>query len=223
VLPYLVKELMLHLTLPQTFRVLGGISAVVLFPSVMVLKPRVTVSSRHSVAGSRPKRALFDFALFEDGRFVILLVTSSVAMIGFLPHFFLLRRSAVAQGVSETFVSWLLGLMNGFSIVGRIGIGWLADRYGKVTTLSWSFILCGTGHFLFWPLGVVVSAESSSTTTVLFTRFPIYTGVFGSGFLSLFPVVVADSFGAEALASKVGLLNTLSGLGTLSGSSLFVL
>jgi MFS family permease len=64
---------------------------------------------------------------------------------------------------------------------------------------------------------VLVSAENTSTPIALFTLFSIYTGIFGSGFVSLFPVVVADLFGAEILASKVGLLNPVNGLGTLAG------
>jgi hypothetical protein len=47
-----------------------------------------------------------------------------------------------------------------------------------------------------------------------------YTGISGSGFISFFPVVVADLSGAEILALKVGSLNTVSGLGTLAGPSI---
>lgn len=112
----------------------------------------------------------------------------------------------------------MLGLMNGLSIIGRIGIGYIADRFGKVQALSSSFILCGVFHFAFWLPAVTASAES--TATALFTLFVIFVGVFGSGFISLFPVVVADLFGTSELASKTGLLNTCIGLTVLAGPSL---
>lgn len=50
--------------------------------------------------------------------------------------------------------------------------------------------------------------------------YSTYTGISGSGFISFFPVVVADLSGAEILALKVGSLNTVSGLGTLAGPSI---
>lgn len=221
ILPYIVRELMAALGLAQTFRILGYISAGVLLPSIMMLKPRTGTSSlRRSLARGDQKPSLMDFSLLNDSRFITLLVTSTVAMIGFLPRFFLLPQSATARGVSDTYAAWLLGLMSGLSIIGRIGIGCLADRYGTVTALASSFILCGSGHFLFWLPGVAVPSENASTAIALFTLFSIYTGIFGSGFVSLFPVVVADLFGADALASKVGLLNTVTGLGTLAGPSM---
>jgi MFS family permease len=217
ILPYIVRQLMADLALAQTFRILGYIAAGVLLPCIIILKPR---SSQRYRARSDPKPPLLDFSLLKDSRFIALLATSTVAMIGFLPRFFLLPQSAIAQGISDSYASWLLGLMNGLSIVGRVGIGWLADRHGKVTALASSFILCGSGHFLFWLPGVAVSAENAGAATALLTLFSIYTGILGSGFVSLFPVVVADLFGAEILASKVGLLNTVNGLGTLAGPSI---
>ncbi|KAH8555841.1 major facilitator superfamily domain-containing protein [Umbelopsis sp. PMI_123] len=221
ILPYIVRELMADLGLAQTFRILGYISAAVLLPSIMTLKPRTGASSlRRSLARGNEKPPLMDFSLLNDSRFIALLVTSTVSMIGFLPRYFFLPQSAIARGVSDTYAAWLLGLMSGLSIIGRVGIGSLADRYGTVTALASSFILCGSGHFLFWLPGVAVPSENASTAIALFTLFSIYIGIFGSGFVSLFPVVVADLFGADALASKVGLLNTVTGLGTLAGPSM---
>lgn len=220
ILPYIVRKLMADQELADTFRILGYVSAAVLLPSTIILRQPKVPASRPSYARRNQRPPLLDFSLLKDTRFIALLVTSTVAMTGFLPRYFLLTQSAVAQGVSETYAAWLLGLMNGLSIVGRIGIGWLADRYGKLPALASSFMLCGTGHFLFWLPGVVASDKDTGPLIALFTLFSVYTGVLGSGFVSLLPVVVADLFGADLLASKVGLLNTVNGLATLAGPTL---
>ena len=65
-------------------------------------------------------------------------------MTGFLPRYFLLTTSAVINGISPAYASWLLGMMNGLSILGRVGIGMFADRFGKIQALTASFIFCGT-------------------------------------------------------------------------------
>ena len=221
VLPYLVRELVAGQGPAKTFRILGYIAAGLLGPSILLLRPRtgdLPIRTTRTRGNHRPP--LMDFSLLHHPRFVALLVTGTIAIIGFLPRYFLIPASAIAKGISTTYASWLLGLMNGLSIVGRVGIGWLADRHGKVTALTSSFILCGLGHFVFWlPAVTLSSKDNASTATALFTLFSVYTGIFGSGFVSLFPVVVAHLFRPVALASKVGLLNTVTGLGTLAGPS----
>jgi len=220
VLPYVVRRLIAEKGLPQTFRLLGYIAAGGLAPSMLFLKPArpiIPLWRRRDSGGGRPP--ILDFTLLRDPRFNALVLASTVAMVGFLPRYFLLPDSAVAQGISVTYSAWLLGLMNGLSIIGRIGIGWVADRFGKVNALTLSYVLCGLGHLIFWLPAVIMPSENVATTTAMFTCFVVYVGLLGSGFVSLLPVVVSHLFGPEALASKQGLLNTTVGLATLAGPS----
>lgn len=110
-------------------------------------------------------------------------------------------------------------MMNGLSILGRIGIGCFADRFGKIEALTASFILCGLGHFVLWLPGVTVTVDGTGVPTALFTMFAVYIGIFGSGFISLFAVVVSHLFGSDNLASKTGLLYSVIGVSVLAGPS----
>lgn len=219
VLPYIVRRLLDSQGLSQTFKILGYISLGGLAPSIMFLQPIKATTPIWRRRAMDPKTPVFDFTLLRNTEFNALLIACTVAMVGFLPRYFLIPESAVSQGISQTYASWLLGLMNGLSIIGRIGIGWIADRYGKVSALNLSFVLCGLGHFAFWLPGVTVPRHQDSAATALFTSFVVYIGLFGSGFISLFPVVIAHLFGDDALASKQGLLNTVVGCGVLAGPS----
>lgn len=210
VLPYSVRQMITNFGLPQTFRILAYLAAGLLIPSIILLRPK---HERMTPTGKN----LMDFSLLSNPRFLSLLLACTVAMTGFLPRYFLITTSAISKGISSTYASWLLGLMNGLSILGRVGIGYVADRFGKAHALSASFVLCGLGHFVFWLPGMTASEES--TATALLTLFVVYIGIFGSGFISLFPVVVADLFGTSALASKTGLLNTAIGVTVLAGPS----
>ena len=213
-LPYAVRKMITTYGLASTFRVLGYLAIGILTPSVFLLRPK------HEPRGSMDSRpALINFSLLRNGRFLCLLAGCTIAMTGFLPRYFLLTSSAIVNGVSSTYASWLLGIMNGLSILGRVGIGYVSDRFGKIEALTASFVLCGLGHFIFWLPGVTVTVDSSGVPTALFTLFVVFVGIFGSGFISLFPVVVSHLFGPDALASKTGLMNTVIGMSVLAGPS----
>jgi len=196
----------------QTFRILGYLAIAMLVPSILLMKPKPRQNETES-----KRSPIMDLRLLLNGHFLSLAIGSIVAMTGFLPRYFLIPTSAVSKGINTDYASWLLDLMNGFSIIGRIGIGSLADRIGPVKALSTSFILCAIGHFIFWLPGVAIRVNDTGTSTALFTLFVVYTGIFGSGFISLFLVVVSYLFGREELASKTGLLNTAVGISTLIG------
>lgn len=214
VLPYSTRVLLQRHGLPTTFRALGYLAAGLLGCSYAAFffldKKPAAASSRSST------KKLMDFTLLKDARFLVMLAATSVAMTGFLPRYFLITPSAVSQGVDTTYAAWLLGLMNGLSIVGRLGIGAFADRYGKLTALVASFVLCGAGHLLFWLPAVLHKGEDA---VALMTVFVVFVGLLGSGFVSLIPVVISDLFGGENLASKVGLFNSIVGVGVLAGPS----
>lgn len=220
ILPYICRRLIDQRGISSTFRFLGYLALGVLVPCCFLLRPKhrtVLLWENQSRNSKRPP--IMDLTLLKNTQFLALVTSGTIAMTGFLPRYFLIPPSAIAQGITPSYASWLLGMMNGLSIVGRVGIGWYADRFGKVNALSASFILCGLGHFVFWLPGVTISTKEETAPLALFTLFVVYTGIFGSGFVSLFPVVVAHLFGSDKLASKVGLLNTVIGLGTLAGPS----
>lgn len=214
VLPYAVRKLIETHGLPGTFRVLGYLAIGILAPSIWLLQPK-----RRPEPALRSRPSLVDLTLLKDGRFLCLLVGCTIAMAGFLPRYFLLTTSATVNGIAPTYASWLLGMMNGLSILGRVGIGCFADKFGKINALTASFILCALGHFVFWLPGVTVNVDGPGIPTTLFTMFVVYIGIFGSGFISLFAVVVSHLFGSDNLASKTGLLNTAIGVSVLAGPS----
>lgn len=213
ILPYSTRVLLQRYGMQATFRALGYMSTGMLAFAFLCFLSVETRSSSRRRAGK-----LLDFELLKDSRFLVMVIAGTVAMTGFLPRYFLITPSAVAKGVDTSYAAWLLGIMNGLSILGRLGIGYFADRYGKLTALVVSYMLCGAGHLAFWLPAVVVKGDDSKPAALM-TVFVVFVGLLGSGFVSLTPVVLADIFGAEDLASKVGLLNSIMGLGVLAGPS----
>lgn len=233
ILPYCVSLMLEKYGLPTTFRALGAIAAGILLPATFVLRKggedevRLRLVDRHrrrhdtqsQRTGSRTqaRAPLLDLRLLRDKHFLLFTAASTVAMTGFLPRFFLVPSSALAAGVNGTYSAWLLGMMNGLSILGRLGIGFFADRKGKLTALICSFVLCGVVHLAFWLPGTLVSSPDAATA--LISVFVVGAGLLGSGFVSIIPLVLAQLFGGDDLASKFGLLNSIMGLAVWAGPS----
>lgn len=218
VLPYSTRVLLQKYGLSAAFRVLGYIAIGMLAVSYCVFATTGPKSRSSTRSRARFDWKLVDFRLLKDTRFLVILIAGTIAMTGFLPRYFLVAPSAIDRGIDPSYAAWLLGIMNGLSIVGRLAIGSFADRYGKLTGLVLSFVLCGVGHLAFWLPAVAVKG-GDERSIALMTVFVVFVGLFGSGFVSLIPVVMADIFGPDDLASKVGLLNSVMGLGVFAGPS----
>lgn len=121
--------------------------------------------------------------------------------------FVYLASYAEDEGVSKVGAATLLGVVGGSSIVGRVGLGIVADRLGRVRTFQACFLAMGLSFFI-W-LG------SHSFTTLLV--FALVMGVGYGGFIALSPAVIADLFGTAGMGGVVGLSYTAAGIGGLIG------
>jgi hypothetical protein len=76
-----------------------------------------------------------DLRLLRNTNFLVVAGAGTLAMTGFLPRYFLIAPSVVAKGVDASLAAWLLGLMKGLSVLGRVAAGLFADGYGRLTAL----------------------------------------------------------------------------------------
>ncbi len=106
-----------------------------------------------------------------------------------------------AQGV--TLVS-LIGLG---SLLGRFGVGGLADRLGRRPSLA----------ALYAGLGVMLLVWWLSASYWMLALFAVLFGVCYGGYVALVPSIVMDLYGARAVAGIIGFLYTGAGIGTLLG------
>ncbi len=117
--------------------------------------------------------------------------------------------SAAARdlGVGEAQAVGLVGLIGMGSLLGRFGIGALADRLGRPLTLTLAQAAMGAS-FLLW-------AGAGSYAAMV--AFALCLGLSYGGVVSLMPALCMDHFGARAVASIIGTLYTGAALGNLAG------
>ena len=101
----------------------------------------------------------------------------------------------------------LLGLIGLGSILGRLGIGPIADRFGRKITLVATF--CGIAlGFLIWE-----GAHSLSALIV----FSLWFGTTYSASIAIIPALLADYFNGPKLSTVIGLQYTSAAFGALLG------
>jgi MFS family permease len=139
--------------------------------------------------------------------FVLLYASTLLISLALFVPFVFLPAFAVDQGASRVAGATLLGLIGTASVVGRLFLGSLADRLGRVHVYKACFAVM-VASFVVW-----LTAPAYGWLVA----FALLLGVGYGGFVALSPAVIADLFGIRGLGGLVGLQYTSAGLGALIG------
>ena len=110
-------------------------------------------------------------------------------------------------GVTDARAVALVGLIGTGSLIGRFGIGWLADRLGRMRTLVLCQLLLGASFALWF----------AAPGFVLLAAYALIFGLFYGGLVSLLPPLCMDLFGGRAVSAILGALYTAAAFGNLAG------
>ncbi|WP_219412369.1 MFS transporter [Pseudonocardia nigra] len=127
----------------------------------------------------------------------------------FVPFVFL-PGYAVAVGVEPVAAAGLVGAIGMASVAGRLAIGPLADRLGRIRTYQLCFAVLALSFAVWLP------ARSWPMLLV----FTVVLGIGYGGWIALQPTVIAEVFGLRGLGGLVGLVYTAGGAGALFGPPL---
>lgn len=112
------------------------------------------------------------------------------------------------HGIKKVTAATLLSIIGASSIVGRIGLSWLATRLSTAVVYVSSFGAMALSQ-LIW-----LGAGSSYAVLALFCM--IFGASYG-GFIALSPALLAEIFGAEQLGGLAGINYSAAGFGALVG------
>jgi len=132
--------------------------------------------------------------------FAIRLMVTAAVVVHFIP--FLLD-----SGFPREIAATTLGLIAVISIAGRMGFGWLGDRFPK-RYLGAVFLLLLAGSLLF--LGYV------ENTWQLFLFLAVYAPAYGA-LATHMPAIRGEYFGRKAFGTITGYMATIIMLGTIAG------
>ncbi|GAA5934047.1 uncharacterized protein JCM15063_000540 [Sporobolomyces koalae] len=203
-LSIVVGQLLEHISIEWTLRVLSLIYALVAFPSAMVLRSKLP---------KKPFRTggpVFDKAMFKDKRFCFLLLGTSIALFPlFVPPFFL-PLFATSVGLSSTTSSYLLAGYNLSSAGGRIAFGLFADSLlGSLNSLLLCLAMVTISTLAIWPFAMTIAP---------LIIFAIVNGFCAGGLFSLMPGVITSLFGQSKLSVIFSMLISAWSFGYFLGS-----
>lgn len=158
-----------------------------------------------AVASEQPK-SIVQLMKVREFRLLYFAVFSAVFGI-FVPLVFV-ATYAEQRGITEVKAATLVGLIGGSSVIGRLGLGAIADRIGSYRLFVASFVVMMLSHSL-WLV-----ADDRYWMLVTYT---VVLGLGYGGFIVLGPAVAANLFGLDGLGGVLGTLYTSAGGGSLLG------
>ncbi|KAM0752063.1 monocarboxylate permease Mch4 [Meredithblackwellia eburnea MCA 4105] len=181
----IASALIQRVGVPWTFRTMGLLFTALNVPAALLLKTRLP---RQPLL---PGGKIVEWAMFKDARFVLVVLSTALALFPLFCTAYFLPLYATSIGLSPTTGALLLAGFNLSSAVGRVGFGLGADRlFGPVNSLIICLLLISSTTLVIWPL---------SATIAPLAIYSVVNGISSGGFFSLTTGCVATLFGSKKL------------------------
>lgn len=200
--PIVFRRVQQQLGFGWATRILGFISFVTVWFSVLVMRPRVM---------PKHKRHLTDLAAFKEVPYTLFCIGMFFGFIGFYGPVYYIQPYAIQKGITTDagLGFYLLPILNAASIPGRIVPNHLADFTGPLNVL----IPCS---FMTGILALIWIGVKNLGGTIVFA---IFYGFFSGGFVSMPPVaIVTLTKDMRKIGTRMGQCFFISAFGLLIGT-----
>ncbi|KAL7745525.1 hypothetical protein ACLKA6_015516 [Drosophila palustris] len=153
---------------------------------------------------------MMNFSLLKDIIFVIFSVSNFCTSIGFNLPYLYMAAQAKTLGISKTEASYLIASIGVANTVGRIILGYIADKPWVNRLLVYNVCLTACG---------IATAMVPLCTD--FNSLMLYCAVFGftiGAYVGLTSVILVDLLGLEKLTNAFGLLLLFQGIASFIGA-----
>ncbi len=188
---------------PKTFMVLAGIFLAVCVTGGLFLK---TPPQQESRGVAVPDGSLSPAQVLRDYRFYLVTGSLMLACMGGLMMIGFAKPIAVAKGLGSTATIGVL-VISMCNSLGRLFWGMASDRMGRKKTIV--ILLAGSS-----ALSLLVNSAGGYSIYAVIGCI----GFFYGGFLSTFPSLTADLFGARHMATNYGMVLLGFGVGAVASS-----
>jgi MFS family permease len=186
-----------------TFVIYAIVGGTLLCGCAVVARPGPAAQPSPGLRSFRELMAISDFATIY--------IAALCVTFGLFVPFVFLTSYAEDRGAAPVAAATLVGVIGGASVIGRLGLGGMADRIGPTRLYRHSFALMAASHGV-W----LVSGDRFWVLVV----YAVVLGIGYGGFIAISPAVVATRFGLEGMGGVLGTLYTSAAIGSLGGPPL---
>lgn len=182
-------------------RIIGFICAALCVVACLLLRGRLPPN--------KTKGAKIDILALRDPKYAA--TTAAIFLVEFavfIPYTFLVDQ-ALHAGMGRELAYALIPILNAAAIPGRLLPGYIADKYGRLNTMTVTAIICTLLTFLLWLIG------SSSHACII--AYTVLFGFWSGAAISLTPVCIQQVCKTEDIGKRTGTTFTISSFGTLMG------
>lgn len=196
--PWLSRFLVERFGWHRALQALGLLIIVIAVPLALFVKDAAPLAKAQSrVTSADVKRA------FKTFSFALLIIGSmcSIAAVSGTQQSLKLFLS-LDQHYTQSQAAQVLSLVLGFSIIGRLVMGWLADRFDKKYVMLLIYLLVASA------IPLIFLARHPLTTSIAAAIFGIGLG----GDYMIIPLMAAEIFGVQILGRLMGVLLSAGGI-----------
>ncbi len=218
----------------STLRLTGGVSFVLIAASGFILKwdpdserrNEAEIQARSTSGNSRTGRhsrllpPLVDWRIVRTRRFAAQTLSAALQSAAYYTPVYFFSSYARSLGFSAAAGANFISLSNGSSAAGKVAIGYIADRYGRINVLLAATMISAISVLGLWLPSTVTGDQNprSGDSRALFVAYTVLYGIFAGAYVSLFPITLVELFGVQHFASVNGLLYMMRGFATLVGT-----
>ena len=204
----------------NTLRLTGVLSAILIAASGSILKWHPESEARHRLetrgGGSRLRPPLANWQIVQSRMFLAQAAGATFQAAAYYTPVYFISTYARTLGYSAAAGANFIALSNATSAGGKIALGYMADRWGRLNVLLVCTLVSALSTFALWYPSTM--AMEGSVSEDLFISYVVLYSVSAGAYVSLFPTVLVELFGIQHFASVNGLLYMLRGVGTLCGT-----
>ena len=204
----------------NTLRLTGGLSFVLIIGSGWILKWHPAIESQNRLEAlpgqSRLRPPLANWQVVRSRMFFAQATGAVLQAAAYYTPVYFISTYARTLGYSSTAGANFIALSNGTSACGKVLLGYIADRYGRLNVLLLCTLLSAVSTLALWLPSTVETDENAAMAS--FAGYVVLYSVTAGAYVSLFPTVLVELFGIQHFASVNGLLYMLRGFGTLVGT-----
>lgn len=209
----------------DTLRLTGCICTVLICTSALALdwepataarfhaeRSRGTVLSRLLVIPFPPK------TIALSRKFAAQSLNAALQSAAYYTPIFYIASYSKSLGYTDFQGSNFTSLSNACNAIGKIAVGFIADRVGRLDSLLVTTFLSAVSTAGFWIPSTVFAGNNIALSRGSFLTFTVIYGLFASAYIGLFSPTLLEIFGAKDQPQVVGFMYMLQGAAGLVGT-----